>query len=552
VGGAGHDTVILDDSADSSDNVGNSSAFLEKREGIPDPVEVGVVAGLDMQMTVPVPPDQGGGVEVVDGHVELESVEVLEVRMGTGDDVFTVGGELNVNVDDPEGNGGKWNAVSLTDALVPPTRLENPDTGFGITGNAYSISGMTVIRGGDGEDDIRVLRTQDSPDQRDLLNQPSVLVTASDTGDAGHQDGDRTIPQSEIVRIDIKAEVGYFVLEFTDRSLDDTDPSGDDTVPSAEQTVVLPFDITAAELKEALGALRLVGGTEFIDSVVDEGPDPAPGVVRRFTVTFSSQLDDLPALRAFDTKLLVAGEGGDDELSVQSIDQPTYVLGGEVLGVDTGADDDDQDTLNVNVQIGINGPELASAPDGSTRSRRPRRKRTASTRTHGRRRPRRRQVLRQPVRRGRRFPDQPVRFGCDDGRRGHRLRNRGARHVPAARRGGERRARVCGPHQAAAGTGARHARYPRRARQLPRLAGQHEGLRAGGRRHLRHRRHAARSGDLRRRGRGLLPGRAALQVAAQRRGGRPVRGRLRHHRDHARIPVERHQQPDEDLRRRRQ
>ena len=67
-------------------------------------------------------------------------------------------------------------------------------------------------------------------------------------------------------------------------------------------------------------------------------------------------------------RLMVAGEGNDDTISVQSIDQPTYVLGGAPLQIEEDplpdGDDDDQDTLNVNVQIGINGPEPSSAPEG--------------------------------------------------------------------------------------------------------------------------------------------------------------------------------------------
>ncbi|HEU5325750.1 MAG TPA: hypothetical protein VFV59_07690, partial [Candidatus Limnocylindria bacterium] len=85
--------------------------------------------------------------------------------------------------------------------------------------------------------------------------------------------------------------------------------------------------------------LRVVGGTAFIDDV--SATAAGPGVKRSFLVKFSPQLDNLPDLRALDTKLLVAGEGGDDEISVQSIDQPTYVLGGSVLGADAPAVDDD-------------------------------------------------------------------------------------------------------------------------------------------------------------------------------------------------------------------
>ena len=186
-------------------------------------------------------------------------------------------------------------------------------------------------------------------------DEESLLVKPSRPGDPGHVDGDRdVIPQvSEEVVIQFKADVGYFVLEFADRGLD--------AVPGAEQTVVMPYTVSKADLKLALGALRLVGGVGFIDDVIDTpGPLPA-GVLRSYTAIFSPQLDDLPDLLAFDTKLLVAGAAGDDELSVQSIDQPTYVLGGLPLDVEGVPTEDDQDTININVQIGISGPEDGSA-----------------------------------------------------------------------------------------------------------------------------------------------------------------------------------------------
>lgn len=336
VGGAGHDTVIIDDSTDTSDNTGHVTSFLEKREGFADLVEVGVVSGLDMEMTVPL---DGGGTKVVDGHVEFEGFEVVDVRLGSGEDVFVIGGALNIDNIDPA--GGTWEPLAKTTAEVPKTRLYNPETLFGILENAYTISGMTLVHGGGGNDDIRILRTQALPDQQ---TEVSSVVTATTM-----QDGERNAspsPLQEIVQIDIRADVGYFVLEFGD-------PTGYDTVPGAEQTVVLPFDLTATDLKEALAELRLVGGIGFIDDVSPTADPLGPGVVRSFTVKFSPQLDNLPALRALDTKLLVDGQAGSDKISVQSTDQPTYVLGG------TG-----QDILNVNVEIGINGPKLGSVPDG--------------------------------------------------------------------------------------------------------------------------------------------------------------------------------------------
>jgi hypothetical protein len=400
VGGDDHDTVVLDDHDDSGapKNYGNVNAFLERREGI-GLVAVGVVSRLGMTMTMP---DDMGGVTTVHGHVEFESVEVVDVKLGKGDDTLVVGGDLNLNNRDGDKKGsdaGQWDGLTKTTAIVPPTRLPNQDKledlgfvlddlktmtpaeldalpgVFGIMQNLQTFSGMTIVQGGAGEDDIRVLQTQDLVAQQ---SDPSKIVTAKTT-----KDGNRSTPQSEIVQIDVRADIGYFVLEFADQNLDDTDPSNDDTVPGAEQTVILPYDLKtvdpsipdqatandmlADEIKHALGALRLVGGVGFIDEVKATAPAD-PGVLRSFTVKFSPQLDNLPALHVFDTKLLVAGEGNDDKISVQSIDQPTYVVGGKVLQKETDmGSDDDQDTLNVNVQIGTNGPLYGSVPDGLDR-----------------------------------------------------------------------------------------------------------------------------------------------------------------------------------------
>ena len=63
----------------------------------------------------------------------------------------------------------------------------------------------------------------------------STIVTASE-----QQPGIRG-DTPEIVQLDIRADIGFFVLEFADQNLDDTDPSGDDTVPGAERTVVVPM-----------------------------------------------------------------------------------------------------------------------------------------------------------------------------------------------------------------------------------------------------------------------------------------------------------------------
>lgn len=346
LGGGGHDTVIIDDSADSSNNVGNLTAFMEKREGSDGLVEVGVVSGLDMGLLMDTTDDGIDNPTMIDGRIEFEGFEVADVLLGSGEDTFVVGGAFDLDKSSP--TGGKAGNLMLVNTEFPKSRLaENLSDAAanGIKEIVHTISGMSIVQGGDGNDDIRVLQTQ-------VLSQaPSPVISISEK-----VKGVRGVT-SEVVTIDISAQTGFFVLEFADQNLDDTDPSGDDTVPGAEQTVVMPYDVTEAALKKAIAALRLVGGEEFIVSVNEVNPG-------EFEVTFREDLGDLPDLLAYDTRLLVAGEGNDDTISVQSIDQPTYVLGGQVGQIETGGDDLDNDTLNVNVKIGINGPEPASAPAG--------------------------------------------------------------------------------------------------------------------------------------------------------------------------------------------
>src|SRR5262249_15347024 len=75
VGGAGHAVVVIDDSTDGTARNGNLTAFLEKRNGVTNPVEVGVVSGLGMTLS-----NSGGS---VDGRVEFEGFESVDVKLGT-------------------------------------------------------------------------------------------------------------------------------------------------------------------------------------------------------------------------------------------------------------------------------------------------------------------------------------------------------------------------------------------------------------------------------------------------------------------------------------
>jgi hypothetical protein len=157
--------------------------------------------------------------------------------------------------------------------------------------------------------------------------------------------------RSEVVTLDILSDVGFFVLEFAD--------AGMDAVPGAEQTKVLPYDLwtvnpsianqdaadaaLAGLIESYLKDLRLVGG-DFVDVAVGA---TSAGAKRTFTITFDPALGNLPELQAFDTRLLVSGHEDNDKLSVRTIEQPTYLLGG------TG-----QDIIGINVEIGVGGTIL--------------------------------------------------------------------------------------------------------------------------------------------------------------------------------------------------
>jgi hypothetical protein len=451
----GHDTVIVDDSQDTEavpQNKGNLNAFSEIREGISTPVEVGIVSGLGMVLSQiddnDTPSDPSDDfVYQTDGRVEFEQFEVVDVRMGTQNDLFTIGGDYDL--DKFSSTGGEANADLVVHSELPKKRLISPaevlivestkgdgahneiqkvlvsnavggtftltfagqtttpidydasadevrdalqalsniglgnvnveksitadgNTNFkvtfagalghadvalltahyanlvtdpnaaGITRMLRTFSGMSLVSGGGGDDEIRVLNTQDLS-QSDAGDETGGLLQISAT------DGVKGV-SSEVVTLTIGAKVGYFVLEFASGS--------DDTVPGAEQTIPLAFDdpylkdyeagdpgnaADYGKLRRALEDLRLVG-TGFVDSVTQSGGT--------YTITFDNQLGNLPQLRAYATQLLIRGDAGQDTFHVQSIDEPTYLLGG-----------DDADTINLNVALGAGGVSNVQPPE---------------------------------------------------------------------------------------------------------------------------------------------------------------------------------------------
>src|SRR5262249_21593212 len=81
LGGAGEDQAGMNDGADTSDKTGNLTVFTESRLGFVNPVEVGVVSGLDMIL------HGGVGVETTqegDGsNNEVQTIHVDDAISGT-------------------------------------------------------------------------------------------------------------------------------------------------------------------------------------------------------------------------------------------------------------------------------------------------------------------------------------------------------------------------------------------------------------------------------------------------------------------------------------
>ena len=357
MGGEGTDIVVVDDSQDSSEDIGSVSAFIETREAQPvammgggtnffEDVEVGVVSGLGIKFKVQ-DGVTGDGVTPTfdplleqDGRIEFEGFEILDLQLGSGDDLLTIGGGFDL--DKNSGTAGQADdEMRLDNAQLPVIRLKDPDNpdGVGVKENLHTFSGQTLISGKGGDDVINVLFTQDldqrqargtdDVDQADGFNDSELpyLILNHVT------DGEKFV-SSEVVDLNITLDSAYFVFEFTD-------PTGTDTVPGAEQSVVVHYDASLPDvdnqtaIKNALEGMRLVG-PGFVDSVTGSNGD--------FTITFKKDLGDLPNMEIFATQLLLDGGTGEDEFNVQSIEQPTYILGG-----------DDSDEININVALGATG-----------------------------------------------------------------------------------------------------------------------------------------------------------------------------------------------------
>lgn len=298
VGGGGHDVVIVDDSGDDSKNFGNVNAFVENRQGStgPTPVEVGIVSGLDMTMKM-----ESG---TVDGRIEYEGFETVEVKLGTKDDAFTIGGDFNL----AKGvGGGKAEAHLLTTTELPQTRLsESPgDTSkLGIVKMVDTINGLTVVDAGDGADTVNIIDTQKLDDAP--LNTKLGLLSWGTTTPGVKE----TTSEVQTVTADLDAhDTGFFTLKYR-----------------YNETAPIEFGSSAAVVDKALQDLVLIGGSGGKDNV-DVAYDAGSG---KYTITFKGDLkeQDVEQITARVVPLLVDGGDGIDHLNLQAVNQTTVVRGG--------------------------------------------------------------------------------------------------------------------------------------------------------------------------------------------------------------------------------
>jgi Ca2+-binding RTX toxin-like protein len=165
----GHDTVIVDDSQDDDttppelQNKGNLNAFLEVREGIPIPIEVGIVSGLGMSLsqvqlddngTPEDPYDDTSFIYYTDGRVEFEGFEVVDVRLGSEDDIITVGGDYNLEREPVSGyRPGEAFDVLNVNSELPLNRLVEPT----------DIEIREITPGGTGVNEVQSILIKNAP-----------------------------------------------------------------------------------------------------------------------------------------------------------------------------------------------------------------------------------------------------------------------------------------------------------------------------------------------------------------------------------------------------
>ena len=223
VGGSGHDTLIVDDSHDttSTNETGRITSFLEHRQSSgPQGDEIGLVVGLGMEMfpssqSFHDNPSSGFGA----GRVEFEGVEALDVRLGQGGTTLAIGGDAGLL-----GTGA--------DAL--PQGRQSVIIGFTSTPSA-----AVTVEGGSGNDTIRVFGTNTV--DRDILNSTGFLRVST------IQDGVPTISDEQQLLVMPTGVFGWFTLTY-----------------NGHTTAQLQIGASASDIQTALRGLTGLNGVHTV------------------------------------------------------------------------------------------------------------------------------------------------------------------------------------------------------------------------------------------------------------------------------------------------
>jgi hypothetical protein len=276
-GGGGFDTVIFDASADTTGRTGSMDLLIPGQNGLtPQPppgtpkgqgpggfVEVGQVNGLGMSF------DGGPGV------VQFEGLESVDLKLGTKSDYFTINN---------------------------------------------TITGMTLVSGGDGNDTIDAAKTNTTDRS---FSGVANIITVNKVGTTFH---DGSAAQNEIQTFTINpptsaANAGAFTLTFDNGS------------DGPRETKPITFGADAATVANALLALNTIGfnsGNPNVD-VQKNG--------NTYSLTFQNGLAhrNFANMSARFVPLLLMGGNGSDIINLKSVTQDTFVLGDDLIALNPNA-----------------------------------------------------------------------------------------------------------------------------------------------------------------------------------------------------------------------
>ncbi|MBE9030746.1 DUF4347 domain-containing protein [filamentous cyanobacterium LEGE 11480] len=359
-GGAGTDVMNINDSGDTTDNVGNLTATQ--------------VTGLGMS----------------DG-VNYGELETVNVNLGTGSDTFTVE-STHTNVTNINGNEGNDTVNVQTISGTTTVKSDGGNDIINVASTAQTVNQISAqlnVEGGIGNDTMNV------DDAGDTTNNTGNLTSNQLTG-LGMSDGIQ-YSELETVNLDLGTGNDTFTIESTHANVTNLNANdGQDTINvqtiSGTTTVkadagddIINVHNTSNTVNQISAQLNVEGGTGNDQMLVDDSGDTTnnTGKSTTDTVTGLGMSDGINyiELETLDINLgsgndsftiesthtnvtNLNGNAGQDNITVQSIAGPTTVNAG-----------DDNDTVTVTTTTAnssgtlvVNGDAGDDIIDGSTAS----------------------------------------------------------------------------------------------------------------------------------------------------------------------------------------